>query len=103
MAKWVDVGSVTDFAPEARQTLRIENRAMVIFRIDDAWYAIENSCPHAGLPLDEGELHGCVLTCPYHGYTFNLTTGCNIDDPSDAGVKCLAVKVENQRVWVEVE
>ncbi len=103
MARWVEVGPASDFVTQTRQTVRVENRALVIFHIGDEWHAIENSCPHAGLPLDEGELNGSVLTCPYHGYTFNLATGCNVDDPSDAGVKCFAVKVEEEKVWVEVE
>lgn len=102
MAKWIDIGPISEFPSAKKQTLHLNNRALVVFGLGDKWYAIENICPHAGLPLDEGELNGCVLTCPYHGYTFNLQTGCNVDDPNDAGLKCFPVKVENERLWIEV-
>ena len=103
MAKWIDVGPVSDFPPDQRQLLRVEKRSLVLFRVGEAWHVIENSCPHAGLPLDQGELNGCVLTCPYHGYTFNLQTGCNVNDPSDGGVQCYPVKLELDRVWIAME
>ena len=38
-------------------------------------YAIGNVCSHAGGPLDQGEVHGDAITCPWHGSTFCLADG----------------------------
>ena len=44
---------------------------------------LENTSPHAGLPLGEGEVRGKVITCPFHGYAYRVDTGQNIDYPDD--------------------
>ncbi|MBP6777352.1 MAG: Rieske 2Fe-2S domain-containing protein [Piscinibacter sp.] len=45
---------------------------LALFRIGDAVYAIEDSCPHAGASLSNGRLHGRRVTCPAHGLKFDL-------------------------------
>ena len=48
---------------------------IAIFRIGDAFYAVDNACPHNGGPLGEGPLDGAVVTCPWHGFTVDVRTG----------------------------
>ena len=45
---------------------------LALFRIGDAVYAIEDSCPHNGASLSNGKLQGKSVTCPAHGMRFNL-------------------------------
>jgi len=52
-----------------------EDLAIAVFRVGDAFYAIDNRCPHKGAPLGEGALEGTVVTCPWHGFTVDVTTG----------------------------
>lgn len=44
--------------------------------------ATQGQCPHAEGPLHEGEVEGTVLTCPWHGWTFDLETGLSLEDDS---------------------
>ena len=44
-------------------------------------YAVDNACPHRGGPLGEGELQGRVLTCPWHGWRWDVTTGASANTP----------------------
>lgn len=37
--------------------------------------AIEDACNHAGASLSEGTRHGDCVSCPMHGYIFELATG----------------------------
>ncbi len=46
-----------------------------VFRVADGYLAIENACPHAGVPLSTGEVEDCVVTCPAHGFRYDLRTG----------------------------
>lgn len=39
------------------------------------FYAVDNDCPHAHSPLSDGEINGDTLTCPLHGWQFDLKTG----------------------------
>ena len=54
-----------------------------------------------GGPLDEGEIDGTTVTCPWHGWEYNVTTGENLDDP-DTKQETYAVKVEGDDIFVEV-
>ncbi len=81
MAKWVDLGPQTDFPVNDRRNLNVDGVPLVVFHVDNQYMAIISVCPHAGMPLGEGDLNGKVLTCPFHGYAFNIQTGKNVDFP----------------------
>ncbi|HEY8089908.1 MAG TPA: Rieske 2Fe-2S domain-containing protein [Polyangiaceae bacterium] len=48
---------------------------VLVALVDGAPFAIEDACNHAGASLSEGGRHGACVTCPMHGYVFELTTG----------------------------
>ena len=54
---------------------------------------MENACPHAGDPLSEGFLDGCVVTCPSHGWAFDVRTGHRPEDADGFPIPCFAVRV----------
>ena len=49
---------------------------LAVFGIDDAAYAIDDSCPHAGGSLSNGKLQGARVTCPVHGLKLSLESAC---------------------------
>jgi len=55
---------------------------LAVFRVGDAVYAIDDSCPHAGGSLSNGKLQGTRVTCPVHGLTFNLQIVCQPGPPT---------------------
>ena len=60
---------------EGRTLVEHDGHAIAVFRVDGEIYAVENTCPHEGNPLIEGDVLGGNLTCAYHGWTFDLATG----------------------------
>jgi nitrite reductase (NADH) small subunit len=59
----------------------IGGREVALFICRGKVVASQGQCPHNGGPLHEGEVEGTVLTCPWHGWSFDLETGeCNEDD-----------------------
>jgi nitrite reductase/ring-hydroxylating ferredoxin subunit len=74
-----------------------------LFRVGDHVYAMENTCPHAGDPLSEGVLEGCVVVCPAHGWDFDVRTGFKPGDPDGFPIPCFGVRVLAGEVWVDVE
>ena len=83
MAKWIDVGSEDDFPPDSHQCVTAEDIPVVVCRVDGHLEAFVNICPHAGLPIGQGELRAGVIICPFHGYAFSVKTGKNVDFPDD--------------------
>jgi nitrite reductase/ring-hydroxylating ferredoxin subunit len=71
----IRVGVLEDLEPGRGKRVEFGGRCLALFRVDDRVYAIGAVCPHRGGPLEEGELEGETVVCPWHGYDFNLTTG----------------------------
>ena len=53
----------------------IGGTSIAVANVDGAFHAIASACPHADGPLGEGHVEGCTVTCPYHGWRFDLATG----------------------------
>ena len=50
-------------------------KELALFQLDGAWFAIDNACPHRGGPLAEGHAEDGCVTCPWHGWEFDLAGG----------------------------
>jgi len=87
------VGVIREFA--------VEGKAIALANVGGKIYAISNTCLHRGGPLGEGELNGKVVTCPWHGWQYDVTTGKLATNPA-AGVQCYAVEVRGEDVFVDV-
>lgn len=84
MAKWIDLSPLNDIPAGEHVCLQAAGKPLVLIRTEsEDVHVIANICPHAGLPLGEGERRGHVITCPFHGYTYNIKNGRNIDWPHD--------------------
>ena len=78
-------------------------QSIAIFDLGGNYYAIENTCPHRGGPLAEGEMNGEEVICPWHGARFNIKTGAVLAPPAPQGVKSFPVRVTGEDVEVEIE
>jgi nitrite reductase/ring-hydroxylating ferredoxin subunit len=64
-------------------TFEAFGRAVAVFRVDDALYAIDQACTHEDGPLGEADkVDGTVITCPYHDWQFDLRDGSCLSEPS---------------------
>lgn len=80
----------------------IEGRRVVLLRKGDSVVAFEDRCAHLGIPMSTGTWEGDVLTCCAHGWSYDATTGQGLN-PASARLHSFAVKVEDGKVWVDVE
>jgi toluene monooxygenase system ferredoxin subunit len=75
---------------------------VLLVRLDEGVFAYEDECAHLGLPLSEGSLEGCVLTCRAHRWQYDARTGLGLN-PKSARLRALPVRVEGDDVLVDVE
>ena len=101
MGKLAKVGETSDLVPGQCKVVEVDGKAIGLFNVDGALYALDNTCPHRGGPLGEGDLDGKVVTCPWHGWQYDVSNGQNVANPS-VKVACYPVKVESSGVFVEV-
>lgn len=73
-----------------------------LYSVDGEIYAMEDACPHAGYPLSEGELEGCIISCRAHGWPFDVRTGFDPDNADGFPVPCFAVEVEGEEVRIDL-
>jgi len=81
--------------------VEVAGRELALFRVGGAVHAIENSCPHEGAQLSDGEVADGVVTCPWHGWTFNACNGCSLDPPGH-DVDHYETLVDSGNVFVRV-
>jgi nitrite reductase (NADH) small subunit len=99
MGEFVRAAGTGDVKPGSGIVAEINGKSIAVFNIEGSFYAIDNTCIHRGGPLGEGEVEGTVVTCPWHGWQFNVTTGACVNNPSGR-VESYPVKVEGADVKV---
>ena len=75
MADWIRIASSAECPPGTSIERIVGDRVVALANVDGAWHAIDGLCPHQGGPLGTGVLCGTVLTCPWHGWQFDVVTG----------------------------
>ena len=75
MARFVKVAEKGDLIEGFGKVVTIEGRNIALFRVKDEYFALANVCLHRGGPLGEGNVSGSVVTCPWHGWKFDVRTG----------------------------
>lgn len=102
MAEFVRVAALADIKPGQGLVAEAKGKTLAVFNVDGAIHAINNTCCHRDGPLGEGELEGNIVTCPWHGWRYNVTTGACMNNPS-AKVEAYQVKIEGDDVKVLLE
>lgn len=98
---WHPLDAVDHFPPAAGREFTVGERVLAVFRQGDQFQVLDGICPHAGGPLAEGTLNGNVVTCPWHGWQFDVTTGRHCLTPRIAQ-NCYAVRVNDGVLEVEL-
>jgi nitrite reductase/ring-hydroxylating ferredoxin subunit len=101
MAERVKVARASDLQPGQGKTVSAGNLEIALFNVGGTFWAISNVCCHRGGPLSEGELDGTTVTCPWHGWQYDVTTGAILRNP-DVAVPTYRVEVHGDEVFVEL-
>lgn len=101
MGKLIKVAQVSDLSPGQGKVVQADGQEIALFNANGTFYAIHNTCLHRGGPLGEGELEGTVVTCPWHGWQYDVTSGVNVRD-SAVKVASFDVQVQGSDVLVEL-
>jgi nitrite reductase (NADH) small subunit/3-phenylpropionate/trans-cinnamate dioxygenase ferredoxin subunit len=81
VAEFEAVGQFSDFVPGRGKMVTVAGRHVAVFRLGDEFFALDNHCLHRGGPLCDGDIKNGVVTCPWHGWSFEIRTGTMVQDP----------------------
>ncbi len=102
MKKFIPIANLDELSETEGKAFRINNLAIALFKAgSDQVFALENSCPHIGAPLDNGLVQDKTLTCLWHGWCFDLETGHSSNCPG-IKVQTYTTKIEDNKVWIEI-
>jgi nitrite reductase (NADH) small subunit len=98
---FVRAAKATEIVAGQIQEIQLEGITIAIANVGGQFHAISNTCLHRGGPLGQGSLQGNVVTCPWHGWSFDVTSGQVADRPS-VGVACYSVELRGEDLYVDI-
>jgi len=99
--EFVEVAKTSDL-PTGRATVcAIGDRRIALYHIPTGFFATENTCPHRGGPLGEGDIIVNEIVCPWHLWSFEIETGVCVGNP-EIRIATYDVRVDGDRVLVRL-
>jgi nitrite reductase (NADH) small subunit len=98
---FVPVGRVDEFVSGQGKMVTVSGRHVALFRLGEELFALDNMCLHRGGPLCDGLVAQGVVTCPWHGWSYQIRTGVMVQDPR-VGVSKHDVRIDDDVVSVRL-
>ena len=101
MEEFVDVASVHELPPGRARTVIVGGRAIALYHTTQGFFASDNTCPHRGGPLGEGDLIGNEIICSWHLWGFDVTTGVCTGN-AEVSIVMHEVKIDRDRILIKL-
>ncbi|MDX1917713.1 MAG: Rieske 2Fe-2S domain-containing protein [Candidatus Caenarcaniphilales bacterium] len=100
MSEFIPIAKLSELSITQGKAIKVKEHLIALFLLEDgSVYAIENSCPHIGAPLDNGIIEGGELTCLWHGWTFSLSNGESTNCPG-VRVTTFPVRIQGDLIFI---
>jgi nitrite reductase/ring-hydroxylating ferredoxin subunit len=94
-----DIGKLKDLREGRGSLMRVAGEEVSVFKVEGRVFAIGNVCPHQHFSkLHEGDVNGFVVTCPMHGWSYDVRTGLSTN--ADGRVKSYEVVIRGEEVFI---
>ena len=102
MAQWIEVAPLAELSPGTVREVFVEDRIVALANVDGEIFALDGICAHQGGPLGQGQLTGCVVTCPWHGWQYDVRSG---EQPLHKSVRLATfqVRVEQDTILLRID
>jgi len=96
------VAKTNEIKPNQIKQVSIDGKDIVVINIDGNYFAINDTCTHAGGSLSEGKVEGSIITCDWHGAQFDCKSGKLIKFPAKINdLESYNVVIESDTIFVE--
>ena len=100
-SNFVRVADVNDVPEGTPKGVKVGGRSIALFQYQGSFYATDNQCPHMGYPLTRGRVRNGVLTCDWHGWSYDMKGGGCFTGGCD-DLDTFAVEVRDRGIYVDV-
>jgi 3-phenylpropionate/trans-cinnamate dioxygenase ferredoxin component len=94
------VATLNEIPPGGRKSIVVDDLPVLLLRVGDDFFAIEDTCTHDGQAMTDGPVHDHQIACPRHGARFDLRTGAAMCMPATEPVRTFPVEVRDGAVYV---
>lgn len=96
------VAKISDVPNFGKRLVTVAGREVLLINIKGTIYACENECPHQGSPMSAAMVKEGYISCPRHGYRFNLVDGSCKDFP-EYTLKIYPVQISGEDILVDLD
>jgi nitrite reductase/ring-hydroxylating ferredoxin subunit/Fe-S cluster biogenesis protein NfuA len=100
-SNWLDAGALEDIPEEGVRTLTIGGEKVLLSRRGTMVTCFHNACAHLGFPIHDGDVADGIITCPHHGFQYDLSSGECLTAP-EVALQSHAVRVTGSQVEVRL-
>ncbi len=101
MSDFQKVATLEEIPAGGRKSIVFDERAVLVFRIGNDVFAVEDVCSHDGQPLTDGKLAGTSIECPRHGARFDVRTGRPLCMPAVEPIAVFEVKLKGNDICLK--
>ena len=98
---FVKVADIKDVPEGTPKAVKVEGRSIALFHHQGNFYATDNQCPHMGYPLTRGRVRNGVLTCDWHGWSYDMEGGGCFTGGCD-DLDTFPVEVRDSAIYIDV-
>ena len=102
MSDFIKVATLDDVGEGEMYAIDVDGEPVCLTRVEGQIHAFTDNCTHISGPLNDGELEGCVVTCPWHGAQFDVRTGKVLRGPARQDLYTYPVKVEDNTIFISL-
>ncbi len=102
MNDFLVAAKLADMPPSGKLSIELDDRYLIIVRINDQYFCLDDVCTHDGGSLGDGELEGYCLACPRHGAQFDVRDGRAVTMPATEPTASHAVRLEGDHILVRL-
>ncbi|HEY9732514.1 MAG TPA: NifU family protein [Drouetiella sp.] len=99
--QWFFAANLDELPENQLMVKEIEDRSVILIRLESKVVCYQNACAHLGMPLDQGDLKKGILTCPYHTFEYLVESGECLTVP-EIQLHTHAVRVIDNKVEVSL-
>ena len=99
MSEFVKVATIDELAPGECRSVEVSRSRIALFNAAGKFYAMDDTCAHRAGPLGDGSLDGTIVTCPWHGWKYDVSTGACQANPR-IQLTCYEVRVNGNDVTI---
>ena len=101
MSQLFEIATIHEVPLGRAKACVVNGRTIALYHTNDGFFATDNTCPHRGGPLAEGDLMGNEITCPWHLWGFDIVSGVCVGNP-ELSIPTHEIRIEGDRILVNL-